>query len=301
MEVERCVLYTTVYPGLEKYLSEWYESVLKQTDCNFDIWIGVDELKVSSVISAISMDPSATWIIATKGDTPAQIRQKAIQEMVKKYEAIIFVDSDDILEPTRIEAARDALVKNEVNGCALKLIDEKGYDLGINFKPQNSADIASILPFDNVFGFTNTAYRAQILRKCLPIPEECVLVDWFLITKAWTLGAYLDFDFTIRMAYRQHPQNIARVLPPFSAKQILLATEYVLNHYKCVLTYIPILLPQYRTKIEEARKNIETFYKSITSSQDILNLYVSSLNQLSSNHIWWDFVAHPQLEEIWKN
>lgn len=301
MATERFALYTTVYPGVEKYLSEWYESVLNQTDLNFDIWIGIDGLDISKIIDEIGADPLATWVKAVKGDTPAQIRQKAIKEMIDKYPAVIFVDSDDILEPTRVEAARDALEMDDVNGCALRLIDEKGNDLGMIFKPSIGADVVSILPYSNVFGLSNTAYRTQILEKCLPIPAECVLVDWFLITRAWALGAHLNFDFTFRMAYRQHSKNIAGVLPPFSAKQIMLATKNVLNHYKCVLTYIPDLLPEYRNKIEESRKIVEAFYKSITGSRDVLNLYVSSLNQLSSNHIWWDFVAHPQLEEIWKN
>lgn len=297
----KLALYTTVYPGVEKYLSTWYSSVCSQTDKNFDIWIGIDKIEVSSVISAMGADPLATWVKAAKGDTPAQIRQKAIIEMVAKYPAVIFVDSDDILEATRVEAARDALEINDVNGCALRLIDENGDDLGMIFKPTDGANVASILPYSNVFGLSNTAYGTQILKKCLPIPAECVLVDWFLITRAWALGAHLNFDFTFRMAYRQHSRNIAGVLPPFSAKQIMLATENVLNHYKCVLTYIPNLLPEYRNKIEESHKNVEAFYKSITGSRDILNLYVSSLNQLSSNHIWWDFVANPKLEEIWKN
>ena len=298
---ERLALYTTVYPGIEKYLSAWYNSVLAQTDRNFDIWIGVDGLDVSTLITAMGADPSTTWVIATKGDSPAQIRQKAIARMVRKYPAVVFADSDDVLEPTRVEAARESLTQSDVSGCAMRIIDERGNDLGIVLKPPEGQDIGGLLPRNNVFGLSNTAYRTQILRQCLPIPAECVLVDWFLITRAWALGARLDFDFTCRMAYRQHPLNTARVLPPFTPQQVTLATERVLDHYTLVLENIPELQAQHRVELEAARDRVRAFHKSIKDSPDTLHRYVQALNQLPPNHVWWSCVVHPQLEEIWKS
>jgi len=298
---ERLALYTTVYPGVEKYLSAWHKSVSAQTDHDFDIWIGVDELGVNAVIAAMGADPSATWVIAAKGDSPARIRQKAIARMVNEYPAVVFADSDDVLEPTRVEAARRSLEWSDVSGCAMRIVDEQGNDLGIVLKPPEGQEIAGLLPRSNVFGLSNTTYRAQILRQCLPIPADCVMVDWFLITCAWTLSARLDFDFTPRMAYRQHSQNTARVLPPFTPQQVLLATERVLDHYTLVLEKIPELQPQHRIELEAARSRAQAFHMSIRASCDVLHRYVQALNQLPPNPIWWGCVAHPQLEEIWKN
>jgi hypothetical protein len=298
---ERLALYTTVYPGVEEYLFAWYKSVLAQTDCNFDAWIGVDGLNLSAVIAAMGADASARWVIAAKSDSPAQIRQKAIARMIKKYPAVVFVDSDDVLEPTRVEAARESLQENDVSGCAMRIMDEDGYDLGVVFEPPDGVDIATILPRNNVFGLSNTAYRSRTLCRCLPIPPDCVLVDWFLITRAWTLGARVDFDFTCRMAYRQHPRNTARVLPPFTPQQVTLATERVLDHYTFVLENIPELQPQHRAKLEVARDRVKAFHTSIKDSPNTLHQYVRALNKLPSNHIWWACVAHPKLEEVWKN
>lgn len=298
---KRLALYTTVYPGVEKYLSSWYDSVLAQSDRNFDIWIGVDGLDVGAVIVAMGADPSATWVLAAKGDSPAQIRYKAIARMVRKYPAVVFADSDDVLEPTRVEAARESLAWSDVSGCAMRIIDEHGNDLGIVLEPPEGQDIGGLLPRSNMFGLSNTVYRTRILRQCLPIPADCVLVDWFLITRAWTLGARLDFDFTCRMAYRQHPLNAARVLPPFTSQQVTLATERVLDHYTLVLENVPELQPQHRTELEAARNRAEAFHKSIKQSPDILHRYVQALNELPPDHMWWSCVAHPQLEEIWRS
>ena len=32
-------VYTTIYPAVLKYLPEWYQSVQKQTDQEFELWI----------------------------------------------------------------------------------------------------------------------------------------------------------------------------------------------------------------------------------------------------------------------
>lgn len=298
---DRLALYTTVYPGVEKYLPAWYKSVLAQVDQDFDIWIGVDGLDTSTVVAAMDADRYVTWVVATKGDSPAQIRQKAIAGIVHEYPAVVFVDSDDVLEPTRVVAARESLTQSDVTGCAMRIIDERGTDLGIVLRPPEGQDIARLLPRGNVFGLSNTAYRTPILRQCLPIPADCVLVDWFLITRAWTLDACLDFDFTPRMAYRQHPHNTARVLPPFTPQTVTSDTKRVLDHHALVLENVPELRSQHRAELEAARECVRGFHRSIEDSPDMLHRYTEALNQLPANPIWWACVAHPQLEEIWKS
>lgn len=298
----RLALYTTVYPGVERYLSTWYESVVTQTDTGFDIWIAVDELTIEEVRTAVGQDLSAAkWVIAAKGDSPAQIRERAIAQMIDEYPAVVFVDSDDLLEPTRMEAARRALQRCDVNGCAMRVIDEDGSDLDIVFEPPDGEDSATILPRNNVFGLSNTVYRSETLRQCLPIPSECVLVDWFLITRAWNAEARLSFDRVPRMAYRQHAQNTARILPLFTQQQVLLATDLVLDHYKFVLNDIPELQTRRRIELENEYNRTRAFSISIRESTGILRQYVDTLNRMPSRHIWWSCVAHPELEEIWRN
>jgi hypothetical protein len=283
-----------------KYISSWYGSVQDQTDHDFDLWIGIDGLEIYEVVDAMGAEPPATWLKAEEGDSPAQIRQRAIERMVDKYSAVVFVDCDDLLAPTRLEAARRSLEQTDVSGCAMRIIDASGNDLNAVFKPPAGVDVATILPRNNVFGLSNTAYRSQILRRCLPIPAECILADWFLVTRAWASGARLSFDYTTRMAYRQYPNNIGKVLCPFTSQQILVATGRVLNHYECVLTKIRDLQPNHINELESAHSRARAFHRSVTSSPVVLRQYVWALNNLGSNPlIWWDCVAHPQLEEIW--
>jgi hypothetical protein len=53
--------------------------------------------------------------------------------------------------------------------------------------------------------------------------------------------------------------------------------------------------------LQAARARVEQFHHSITCSTCTLNTYVQALNQLSPQYIWWWSVAHPELEELWKN
>ena len=62
-------VYTTIYPGVEAYLADWYRSLRRQTDQDFELWIGLDMLKVESVRNMLGSDLKANWIVAPSGAT----------------------------------------------------------------------------------------------------------------------------------------------------------------------------------------------------------------------------------------
>ena len=52
---------------------------------------------------------------------------------------VVLVDSDDLLHPSRVAAARAALQASELAGCALCLIDQHGKDLDLTFESAAAA------------------------------------------------------------------------------------------------------------------------------------------------------------------
>lgn len=301
MSADRLALYTTVYPAVVPYLAEWYASVRAQTDQGFDLWIGVDALTRDEVVAAMGADPGASMVIAPAGASPAQVRARAIDHMVGSYDGIVFTDSDDLLHPTRVAAARAALEHSDVAACALRMVDAEARDLGVDFGPAEGEDPVEMLPRNNVFGLSNTAYRTSILRCCLPIPAQNPLVDWLLATRAHALGATMTFDATPLMSYRQHGDNIARVLPPFTGREVEAASRHVLRHYKSLLQGPAALSDPQRSIFDAESRRVRTFHLSLAASAERRQRYLDALNALPPRYVWWWCVANPKLEDVWRS
>lgn len=298
MAPPRLGVYSTVYPGVEPFLADWHASLAAQTDAAFDLWIGLDTLEPAAVQASAGGAIDARWVPGAPGDRPAQVRSRAIAAMVERYPAVVFVDSDDILHPTRIEAARAALASADVAGCALAIGDERGRDLGLRFGPGGGAP-DRLMARCNVFGLSNSAYRAGILKACLPVQDACVLYDWLLATRAWAAGAVLSFDPEVRMTYRQHGANIAGVLPPYSAAYVARASALVLTHYDFALDPAWPMPAARRGELEDARRRARQFAGRVVASPERLDQYLAALNALEPAYVWWWPVAHPELEELW--
>ncbi len=46
--LKKVALCTTIYPGVEAYLPDWYRSVRAQTDRDFQLWVGLDGIDAGS-------------------------------------------------------------------------------------------------------------------------------------------------------------------------------------------------------------------------------------------------------------
>jgi hypothetical protein len=293
-------LYTTIYPGVEKFLFDWYQSVLHQTDQDFQLWIGLDSLDVDSVKRAIGVDPKAQWITVHPGATPAQIRQKALVEVLNTCDGVVLVDSDDLLQTSRVAAARAALQTSDVAGCALALVDVYGAALDVSLGLPVGSDPASVLPRHNVFGLSNSAFRCDMLQRCLPIPDNVDLIDWFLASRAWLLGARMNFDSCVHMNYRQHGANLARVRGPFTTSQVVQDTARVRKHFGIMRTNLPEnYLQEQLSEFERTADDVELFYERVTLDPDRLAGYVAAFNDLALPPLWWSCVAYPALKHFW--
>lgn len=299
-QINSLALYTTIYPGVESFLRDWYRSVMEQTDQNYRLWIGLDTLEICTVIEAMGGNPQAVWIEAKPGQTPAQIRQKAFAQIVKSCDGVVLVDSDDVLHASRIATARAALQENDLAGCALRLVDQQGRDLYLTFSLPSRIEPEDVLPRHNIFGLSNTAFRADLLGQCLPIPAEVALVDWFLATRSWLFGAKLSFDRVARMDYRQHGANMARVRTPFSPQQIIQDTELVRRHFRIVRAASrENCMADRFAELDRVADDVEAFHQGVVLQPTRLERYAGALNVLDLAPLWWSCVAHPSLNHMW--
>ena len=105
--------------------------VQAQTDRDFDLWISLDGLTEAAVVERLGTPP-ATFVVAELGFTPAEVRQQALTRIADRYDAVVLVDSDDLLHPDRVAAARARLQGADVAACGLRLVDEGGQPLGLS-------------------------------------------------------------------------------------------------------------------------------------------------------------------------
>lgn len=292
-------LYTTVFPGMEPFLRDWYESTLAQTDRDFDLVIAADAITPARVEELVGAPIDARWCCAPHGATPAQVRELAWRMIVEDYDAVVFTDSDDVLSPERVARAREQLERADVNACGLNLVDAQLEPLGLEIRPGALGRPRDYLIASNDFGLSNTAYRSEALAAALPLPEHLRVVDWYLATRALIAGMRLSVDERVSMSYRQHGNNMAQLSPPFGAVFIRRATELVLLHYDALLADSNWHAPQIRGELERARERVTTFSAAIQDTPTHLDAYVEALNRLELPLVWWACVAHLELKEMW--
>ena len=293
-------LYTAVYPGATPFLDAWSASVQAQEDRDFDLWISLDGLTEAAVVARLGDRAGPTFVVAEPGFTPAEVRQQALARIADRYDAVVLVDSDDVLHPDRVAAARAWLQGADVAACGLRLVDEAGQPMGLSLATPGDGGADAILPRTNAFGLSNTAYRSDVLRACLPIPAAAALVDWYLITMAWLQGARLAFDPTARMDYRQHGANMARIRSPFTAERVRADTALVREHFRLVLDNLPPgALPERATQVRQAAADVAAFDQRVVEDAAGLSRYVHQLNAAPPPLLWWASVAHAPLRSQW--
>jgi hypothetical protein len=212
----------------------------------------------------------------------------------------VLVDSDDRLHPTRVAAARDGLATADIGVCALRLVDVEGRPLGSTLGLSAGSDVDDVLPLTNVFGLSNSAYRSELLRRCLPIPSQVLAVDWYLVTRAWLMGAAFDVDPLPRMDYRQYESNMTAVRPPFQAELVQRDTERVRDHLALVkrTSSSDVRIDRWH-RLESAITEIEAFRSRVIADPLRLSTYVNGLETLPWVPRWWAHVAHPALRHLW--
>jgi len=282
---------------VERFLPAWHASVAAQTAPADELWIALDGLTPADVERAVGHTIEATWVPAPPGATPAEVRQRPLARLVERCDAVVFVDADDLLHPTRIEAARRGLADADLTVCGLRLVDEAGADLGTALRPPDEPE--RVLPRTNVFGLSNTAYRSELLRRCLPLPPGALAVDWYLATRAWLLGAAFDADAELRMDYRQHGANTTVVRPPFDAATLRRDTARVEAHLALATAPLPGARADRVAELEAARAEVAAFRARVVDDRATLDAYVAALDALPWPPRWWSHVARPELRALW--
>ena len=199
---------TTIFPMKKQFLIDFFNSLNNQTYDNFDVVVVNDGY---SNFNEIKLKYGKLNIVELEcSNTPAKNREYGINYCIeRKYDILIFGDSDDYFSNNRVELALEALNSNDIVVNDVSLFDNNGTyeDMYISNRLENDSKVDyDYIKNKNIFGLSNTALKINILSKVI-FDKDLVAVDWYLYKGLLKNGCKAIFTNKAITYYRQHKDN----------------------------------------------------------------------------------------------
>ena len=199
---------TTIFPMKRQFLIDFFNSLNNQTHDNFDVVVVNDGY---SNFNEIKLKYGKLNIVELEySNTPAKNREYGINYCIeRKYDILIFGDSDDYFSNNRVELALEALNSNDIVVNDVSLFDNNGTyeDMYISNRLENDSKVNfNYIKNKNIFGLSNTALKINILSK-VSFDKDLVAVDWYLYKGLLKNGCKAIFTNKAITYYRQHKDN----------------------------------------------------------------------------------------------
>ncbi len=214
----KVAFFSVVFPGVEKYLDDFFSSLKDQTYKDFDLVLVNDKLENFGKFTERYQHLN---IIEIKSqDTPVKNREKGFQFLAgQKYEDIILGDADDYYGLDRIEKCLSWLTKYDIvvndfdlvntDSCLIKekYISQRlphRYEVGFDF-----------LKNKNIFGFGNSAIKGSALKSCR-FGDDLIAVDWFLFScllKEGFSAVFVNDTKTYHRLYDYNTLSLDQITP----------------------------------------------------------------------------------------
>jgi hypothetical protein len=226
------LLFTTLHPNSLKYFGQLKKNI-SQFNSYFDLFICINNVKnYKKYIVQINKLKFNKIYIYKLNVLPGLARIKSFKKIIKlKYEKIMLLDSDDLLEKKRVEIFKYGNANNYdffVNN--LKTFSNKETQKKILIKKNIKNITLKKIINSNFVGLSNLTIKKEALKKIIN-KLNCKLIsfDWGIITELLLnnyKGKYFHKYFTL---YRQHSQNINN---SFIENKIIFNLNIKIAHYK---------------------------------------------------------------------
>ena len=276
------VVLSVVYPGAERYISEFLNSLSRQTDKDFSLFLVNDGLgNIQDFLKGLDFD---IQILEGKGST-AELRKLAIEWAIsKEVETIIFADADDYFSDNRVEVSKRMLNDYDVVCNEILLIGENiSYPIpmfGKLFEDREEVVCADIVK-GNCMGLSNTAVHTKNIPSCIKeIPNDIIAFDWALFALCLYSGAKSVFTKETKTYYRQHDNNLASPLD-FSEDHIMMGVKVKKDHYR--------VLSSFYDEYVFLANTFESLSLDLEKDKALKQRYCQAVKQQGAgNLLWWD-------------
>ena len=231
MKKSNTVFLTTIFPEIERYLGDFFISLEKQTEKDFDILVINDGFKDFNNYTRRFSNLNIIDIEVRR--SPAKNREAGINFAIELgYKYIIFGDSDDYFSHNRVDISLKMLNDYDIVVNDLTLFDEKGVisKKYISNRIKNNSEInIEFIKIKNIFGLSNTAIKVGEL-KHIKFDRELIAVDWHLFSLLLLQGKKAIFTNKVETFYRQYSSNTVG-LGNLSQDDILKGIDVKIKHY----------------------------------------------------------------------
>lgn len=291
----RTIVVGILYQGVETYLPDYFESILKQSTNNFELWLfnNSSELflnTISDLLEKIKERRVTIKLLDISSLQSSFEARKYVIDILKEspnIDNVIFTDTDDYYDYRRFELAIEGLEKNDFVFNSLTPFDS---ETGEKYSPTSPKK--EITFFDmvkkSVLGYNNTAVKAKCLERVLPFVLDSTpkVTDWFLYTSlllSETKAVLMEGTTTY---YRQYQKNTAGLRRCFTPEQILFGIEVKLNHYQKLF---PHLSDEQKKIVQLESEKIKELKKQL-SVKEVMEQYSNKINEVSEESFfsWWE-------------
>jgi hypothetical protein len=210
----RFAFVTFTYPGIERFIPIFIESLKNQTDVMFDLIVHNDGLEdVGKYFSSCSFPIKI--VESGKIDLFGMRIWTFNYCLNSGYTHLILGDSDDYFASNRVEVYRQLFKKYDmiVNDVSLVNLNGKIYESRVfsrRLYHHSTISYENIKDY-NFIGFTNSGFSTEVLKEIDDYRTNLKIADWFFFSVLLFTGKSMVFSTDTVSFYRQHNGNIARL------------------------------------------------------------------------------------------
>ncbi|MFQ1656707.1 glycosyltransferase family 2 protein [Aeromonas veronii] len=229
------------------YLLEQIDSILSQgyiDKVNRIIIVDDNSVDKNYLLLAIKKDSRIELYKNTSGKCGAK-NNFSYGLSLTSSDFVMTCDQDDVWLPHKVELSLDTIMKLDGNYPCLVSTDVMVVDSELsvihesflNYKgvklPQDAR--TNTILYSNIFPGCSMIFNRKLLDIALPIPDEAIMHDWWLISVASLIGQ-TSYCLEPTMLYRQHDSNCIgakqnSLLSAFKARSIMDNLSLLEKHY----------------------------------------------------------------------
>jgi len=281
---KRIAFLTVVYPGVESYLDDFFNSLSDQTNLDFDLVIVDDGIDLS--LGSLKNVQIQNVSILKGVNNPAKNREIGINHIIENdYDFLIFGDADDYFANNRIETSLRKLSQYNIVVNDLNIVDNDKHSIQQSYYSKRLFN-NQIIDFDfiktkNIFGLSNTAVNVSVLKN-LSLNESIVAVDWYLFSILLSRNNTAVFTNETTTYYRQHASNTVGI-SEITEKKLRRILEIKQGHYQLMLETDTGFESNYR-----ATKRIQ---KRFDADRQFVIECINGLKSTNIPYFWWEEIT----------